>query len=304
MWAAWSVNLCCAQHVNALSGLSVSMRTGTLAQLLMVIVDRIPHMEASAHHTLDMLARGIERVGAAEESVLQCDRSGLMVTGNEFKVKILETIRARKWPSELAVAMVNMHRDLNLSTEQVEDVVVKALRQLRKMDIQDAPAMIYALLILASKGARSSTVRGIVEHFHALDSKQKQQAAKDNQDETQKELEAANLKKLRHAQGTVILNVNFVVKQDPELAKTLIAFMKSKGYSALTPFNISLMLSIARIHRHQQRVFEILQSAVVEYHVEASRRKASDWHKAIANAPPLTDVDNVLSEMIDYCQFG
>ena len=70
---------------------------------------------------------------------------------------------------------------MTLNQQQLTAIAAKALRHLDKLDIQDVPAMIYQILLLSSKGAKSLVVDGILNYFNCTDAKLAADAASDPQ---------------------------------------------------------------------------------------------------------------------------
>ena len=70
---------------------------------------------------------------------------------------------------------------MTLNQQQLTAIAAKALRHLDKLDIQDVPAMIYQILLLSSKGAKSLVVDGILNYFNCTDSKLAADATSDPQ---------------------------------------------------------------------------------------------------------------------------
>lgn len=63
-------------------------------------------------------------------------------------------------------------------------------------------------------------------------------------------------------EGTVILHINFAVKQDPALGVEWLAVARSIQ-GAVSPFSVAVLLSLARIQRFEQQCFDILKAAAV-----------------------------------------
>ena len=60
-------------------------------------------------------------------------------------------------------------------------------------------------------------------------------------------------------EGTVMLHMSFAIKQDQELGKELIRYVKNDKSHALETFPVACLLSAARIHRLEDsvRVFSV-----------------------------------------------
>ena len=50
-------------------------------------------------------------------------------------------------------------------------------------------------------------------------------------------------------EGTLFMHIDLAMKQDQELGAEYLRFFKDQGSTGITPFNITLLLSVARISR-------------------------------------------------------
>lgn len=67
----------------------------------------------------------------------------------------------------------------------------------------------------------------------------------------------------RQVEGTVVLHVNFAVKQDPVLGAEWLAVARS-NHGTVSSFMVAVLLSLARIQRFEQQCFDILKAAAVK----------------------------------------
>jgi Fanconi anemia group I protein len=67
----------------------------------------------------------------------------------------------------------------------------------------------------------------------------------------------------RQVEGTVVLHINFAVKQDSALGLEWLTVVRM-GSGLFTPFTVCVLLSLAQIQRFEQPCFDLLKVAVVK----------------------------------------
>uniref|UniRef100_A0A8C9GD06 FA complementation group I n=1 Tax=Piliocolobus tephrosceles TaxID=591936 RepID=A0A8C9GD06_9PRIM len=187
-----------------------------------------------------------------------------VLNGEECKKQLINTLCSGRWDQQYVIQLTSMFKDVPLTAEEVEFVVEKALSMFSKMNLQEIPPLVYQLLVLSSKGSRKSVLEGIIAFFSALD---KQHNEEQSGDEL---LDVVTVPsgELRHVEGTIILHIVFAIKLDYELGRELLRHLKAgqQGDSKnnLSPFSIALLLSVTRIQRFQDQVFDLLKTSVVK----------------------------------------
>ena len=73
---------------------------------------------------------------------------------------------------------------------------------------------------------------------------------------------AVNLvKQLQQVQGSCILSIDFALKQDQVLGKEFLKIFKQES-SPWRPFNLGLLLTMARVQRYEEKVHSLLKTLV------------------------------------------
>uniref|UniRef100_A0A8D2Q8H8 FA complementation group I n=1 Tax=Varanus komodoensis TaxID=61221 RepID=A0A8D2Q8H8_VARKO len=128
-------------------------------------------------------------------------------------------------------------------------VVEKVLRMFPKLDLQEIPPLIYQLLLLSSKGSKKNILEGIIIIPHI------------------QSFSTMPLDQLRHVEGTIILHIVLGINLDQDLGKELIKYLKIEQQGdpsqALCPFSVTILLSMTRIHRFREQVFDFLKSSIM-----------------------------------------
>nr|XP_029120442.1 Fanconi anemia group I protein [Elaeis guineensis] len=165
----------------------------------------------------------------------------------ESIVLILERFLATDWSKALLVKIVSLLRDFPaLSRVSVLDFVEKVFGGMKAVDLQDLPSFVYQLLLLASKGINKRAVIGGILGFFGGSL-------------------TGPASIVRQVEGTVLMHVNFAVKQDPSLGQEVLAIVRS-NLGVLNHFAVAILLSVARVRRFNESSIGLLRSAVVTSH--------------------------------------
>uniref|UniRef100_A0A0E0D0A1 Fanconi anemia group I protein n=1 Tax=Oryza meridionalis TaxID=40149 RepID=A0A0E0D0A1_9ORYZ len=158
-------------------------------------------------------------------------------------------LSAPSWPSPTLLAVASLLRDLPAAYRlRVPAFVAKVLSLLPAADAQDLPALAYQLLLLASKPLHPRAVlSGLLRFFGGH--------------------RGARLRAppsiARQVEGTVLMHVAFAVKQDPALAREVVAAVKADAAGTLSGFAVAVLLSVARVRRFNDAAVGVLRDAVI-----------------------------------------
>ncbi|CAH9096737.1 unnamed protein product [Cuscuta europaea] len=163
------------------------------------------------------------------------------------------------WGNVFMLKMVEILSDFPLLYKDKErDFLNKVFSGMKNVEIQDLPGLVYQLLILASKGfGKREVVEGIVMHFG--------------------ENLAGKWGSIgRQVEGTVLLHVNFAVKQDPSLGQEVLALVRS-DCCAFNHFAVAVLLSVARIRRFTERTMGVLKTALFAAYKDSRFALGCKW---------------------------
>lgn len=114
---------------------------------------------------------------------------------------------------------------------------------MKGIDLQDLPSLAYQLLVVASKGPdRRSVVRGLLGFFG-------------------NPVRGAGAV-VRQVEGTVLMHLNFAVKQDPALGQEIVASVRL-DLRSISHFVVAVLFSIARVRRFNESSIGALRLAVL-----------------------------------------
>ncbi|CAG8563078.1 2562_t:CDS:10 [Ambispora leptoticha] len=225
-------------------------------------------------------------------------------TGPEYKDYLLMRILRLEWDKDNILSIVTMLQDISLTDEQVELVVDKLLRNIDSIELDEIPPIIYQLLLLSRKGHKRVIINGVAEYFNKL-----AQIFEEDEGSGQKgkEPEASSLSSfvnLSLIEGTVIIHITFAVKQDQELGAEYIKYVKSGKTMYLTPFNIACLLSIAKIHRFEDTVLDLLKNMIKAHLKNREKLENKIWMSKLFPNNDEVSLSNIFQQIIQKTSFG
>ncbi|KAM6961339.1 Fanconi anemia group I protein [Aplochiton taeniatus] len=228
----------------------------SLAQLASLFVDAIKAGKMGSGKSLELFPTVLTALGACE--ALSYGKGEL--SGEEYKKQLINSLCSSRWDPQCVIHLTTMFRDVPLSQEELQFLVEKVLRMFIKLDLQEIPPLVYQLLLLTAKGCKKQVLDGIVSYFNEQDLRQKEEQ-KDGES-MDLEIQSIPQDQLRHVEGTTILHIVFAVRLDHELGREFLKSLKTQG--DLCPFSIALLLSVARIQRYEEQVFDLLKGAITK----------------------------------------
>ncbi|CAL1595500.1 unnamed protein product [Knipowitschia caucasica] len=229
----------------------------SLVQLANHFVDAIKVGKMSSGKSLELFPTVLTALAACEAVAYGKGE----LSGEEFKKQLINSLCSSRWDPQCVIHLTTIFRDVPLSPEELRFVAEKVLRMFSKLDLQEVPPLVYQLLLLSAKGCKKQILDGIVGYF-----KEQDQCLEEEQRRGQSldlEFESIPHDQLRHVEGTVILHIVFAIRLDHELGRDFLKTFKT-SYADMCPFSVALLLSVARIQRYEEQVFDMLKSAVIK----------------------------------------
>uniref|UniRef100_A0A8C5MF79 FA complementation group I n=1 Tax=Leptobrachium leishanense TaxID=445787 RepID=A0A8C5MF79_9ANUR len=226
------------------------------------------------------------------------------LTGEEYKKQLINSLCSSRWDPQCVIHLTCMFRDVPLSTEELQFVVQKVIRMLNKLDLQEMPPLVYQLLLLSAKGCKRNILEGIVTCFNDLDQKQ----AEEQKSAQCLDLEEATIPQdqLRHVEGTVILHIVFAIKLDQDLGRELVKYIKAGQQGdvshILCPFSAALLLSVSRIQRFEDQIFDFLKTTVMKGFKDQQLQQGSKFLQDLVPQPNC--VSTVFLETVKNSGYG
>lgn len=270
-----------------------------LAELADLFINAIKTGSFSNGKTLELFPKVLSAIAAKDVIPMPGDCGGEMA-GQEYKRHLLNTLCSSRWDPQCAIHLAAVFRDVPMTSDELHFVMEKIVRAMKDLDLQELPPLVYQLLLLSTKGHKKLLLEGVTSFFNNLD-----ETCRKEDKEDSSEVQTLSKDQLRHMEGTVILHITFAVKQDQDLGKEFIKYLKvhqSSSGMILTPFNVALALSIAQIHRFEETIFDFLKAAVLRSFKDEDRRKQSKW--ARENIPACSSVQDQILETVQNSLFG
>ncbi|EHB18452.1 Fanconi anemia group I protein [Heterocephalus glaber] len=217
-------------------------------------------------------------------------------SGEECKKQLINTLCSARWDQQYVIQLTAMFKDVPLTAEEVKCVVGKVLQMFSKLKLQEIPPLVHQLLVLSAKGSRKSALNGVIAFFNELDKQHREEQSGDKL----LDLVTVPSGELRHVEGTVILHTVFAIKLDCELGRELLKHLKAgqQGDSSnnLCSFSIALLLSVARIQRFEEQVFDLLKTSVVKSFKDLQLLQGSKFLQNLV--PHRTCVSTMILEVV------
>ncbi|XP_034733936.1 Fanconi anemia group I protein isoform X4 [Etheostoma cragini] len=242
----------------------------SLAKLASLFVEAIKVGKMGSGKSLELFPTVLTALSACE--ALSYGKGEL--SGEEYKKQLINSLCSSRWDPQCVIHLTTMFRDVPLSSEELQFLVEKVLRMLTKLDLQEIPPLVYQLLLLSAKGCKKQVLDGIISYFKEQDV---------CQEEEQKQGESLDLEvqsipqdQLRHVEGTAILHIVFAIRLNHDLGREFLKSFKT-SYGDLCPFSVALLLSVARIQRYEEQVFDLLKGAIVKSFKDEQLQLASKF---------------------------
>ncbi|XP_046558181.1 Fanconi anemia group I protein-like [Haliotis rubra] len=156
------INTKMASNLVGLMMLEADSLPGTvLVELASSFVESIKEGTLQGGKALELFPKLLS-VLLIQEAVVYGESS---MKGSEYKSHVLNTVCSCKWNPQSVLHLAAMFRDVPLTQEELKFVVEKVLRGMRDLDLQDLPALVYQLLLLAAKGHKRLVLEGITDFF-------------------------------------------------------------------------------------------------------------------------------------------
>ncbi|XP_033823746.1 Fanconi anemia group I protein isoform X2 [Periophthalmus magnuspinnatus] len=267
----------------------------SLVQLANVFVEAIKAGKMGSGKSLELFPTVLTALSACE--VVAYGKGEL--SGEEYRKQLINSLCSSRWDPQCVIHLTTMFRDVPLSPEELQFVVEKVLRMFSKLDFQEVPPLVYQLLLLSAKGCKKQILDGVVSYF-----KEQDQCLEEEQKCGQSldlEFESVPQDQLRHVEGTVILHIVFAIRLDHELGREFLKTFKT-SYADMCPFSVALLLSVARIQRYEEQVFDLLKGAVIKSFKDEQMQQGSKILQDLL--PPHRSVSQMILDTVKNSVFG
>ncbi|KAM9375874.1 Fanconi anemia group I protein [Pholidichthys leucotaenia] len=266
-----------------------------LAQVASLFVDAIKVGKMGSGKSLELFPTVLTALAACES--LAYGKGEL--SGEEYKKQLINSLCSSRWDPQCVIHLTTVFRDVPLSSEELQFLVEKILRMFAKLDLQEIPPLVYQLLLLAAKGCKKQVLEGITGYFKEQDARQEEEQKRG--ESLDLEVQSVPQDQLRHVEGTVILHIVFAIRLDHELAREFLKSFKT-SYGDLCPFSVALLLSVARIQRYEEQVFDLLKGAIIKSFKDEQLQQGSKLLQDLL--PGHCSVDQMILDTVKNSVFG
>ncbi|KAM6937756.1 Fanconi anemia group I protein [Xenentodon cancila] len=267
----------------------------SLAQLASLFVDAIKVGKMGNGKSLELFPTVLTALAACES--LSYGNGDL--SGEEFKKQMINSLCSSRWDPQCVIHLTTMFRDVPLSSEELQFLVDKVGRMFTKLDLQEIPPLVYQLLLLSAKGCKKQILDGIINYFKEQDICQEEEQR--HGESLDLEVQSIPQDQLRHVEGTVILHMVFAIRLDHELGREFLKNLKT-AYGDLCPFSVALLLSVARIQRYEEQVFDLLKGVVIKSFKDEQLQQGSKFLQDLL--PEHCGVAQMILDTVKNSVFG
>ncbi|XP_021291605.1 Fanconi anemia group I protein isoform X2 [Herrania umbratica] len=195
----------------------------------------------------DLFPQCFELIRSAEEK------------GGDSVNSVVDKILDSNWSKGSLLKMVSIVKDFSfLDKLRGKQFLEKVFVGIKNVDLMDLPSLVYQLLVLASKGFnKREVIEGIVWFFGS-------------------QLGSKMTYTVRQVEGTVLLHLNFAVKQDPSLGKEVMGLVKT-DLRVFNHFTVAVLLSVSRVRRFSESSITILKTALLTAYRDYKFTKDCKW---------------------------
>ncbi|KAI5081878.1 hypothetical protein GOP47_0001621 [Adiantum capillus-veneris] len=217
--------------------------------------------DADDAQTLLLLPRCLSLIAASSQHV-EVPGSDENVTsdlaGSEYLNRALKRMLSlTPWSKPALLKITSMLREMPLSESYLLEFLNAIFTQMQNVEPIEYPAIVYQLLLLASKGSMRNILLGILAFFsHSFSVSSEVSKSKGPGKKSSAE-------SCRQVEGTILLHINFAVKQNPALGQEILNLVRSRCFP-LTSFIFSVFLSLARIQRFEEIAMNLLKAAATK----------------------------------------
>ena len=172
---------------------------------------------------LHLLPTALSLLGPMDHCELLAANGTTLADGAAVVAYAVAGLRSQPWAAPSLVPLATMLRDITLPEAARRELVLQLTGRFDELEPTQMPALVYQMLLLADTDSKAHVLRALNAHFAGRDS------------------DAWML-----VQGTVILHIQFAVKQDQPLGNAVLKQVKG-GQMPLGAFSFALLLSLARV---------------------------------------------------------
>ncbi|CAN6468746.1 unnamed protein product [Victoria cruziana] len=230
----------------------------SLTETLISLLQETPIIESDLALPLDLIPVALYLLQSAPS--LRIPGRDDSVPGFEYVDSVLDRILELEWTHAFLSKITHLLREFpfgDRKNSRSSEFLYKVFAVVEGVDPQDVPPLVYNILVLASKGFDKKLVaEGIVGFFSAA--------------------RAWPAMVRRQVEGTTLLHLDFVVKQDPLLGQQFLNTLRSSP-DRMSHFGVAMLLSFGLIRRFAEGSMNALRMAVHNSHRDHRLSRVCKW---------------------------
>ena len=223
------------------------------------------------------------------------DKTYETLCAEDYLSSVLNRLCKIQWDSKSVVNVTRSLRDIPaLSNEQASRLMNKVSKQMKQMELQAIPPLVYQMLLFTSKYKKTVPHfwEGISSYFETMGRQFESNLSTSSSTSART---AISNGQLRNIEGTVLLHFNFSIKQDQRLGDAFIKYFQNNSHLSLhSSFSAAVMMSIARIRRFQDSIISSLYDSTYKNAIAYETSKRREWIYCFSNG--LFDESHYRSE--------
>uniref|UniRef100_A0A182JNR2 Fanconi anemia group I protein n=1 Tax=Anopheles christyi TaxID=43041 RepID=A0A182JNR2_9DIPT len=240
--------------------------------------------------------------------------NGMLLTGVEYRQKVLEEIFKMKLQLAILTALCGMFRDLTLSRDETSIFVTKISDSLKNVEPLELPPLACQLFHVCLKHPTLLVVplMALQKYFH--NNYYKKVLSNENSDTTDFDsIDRYSDSEIREAEETILFHLSNVIEFRVDEAQTVAMFkpFQNNPEVLLTPFLVAALLTMSKINR-QPDTTDVVSSPIMAFLIkliaisEQEREMCiqSAWCRGRIEPSVIARIDQLFSILTENSQEG
>ncbi|KAJ1978833.1 hypothetical protein H4R34_003056 [Dimargaris verticillata] len=252
----------------------------TLLEMNIVFLERIKSFQPFNRCVLELFPNMLLRLASLDD-LPDHDYPDFanLHAGPDARDYVLDRLFTYPWHPDLCLPLVTMCRELILTKPQLDFFLHKVFKVLRTVAVDEIPPFVYQILLLSKAGRKRDILAHVIDYFDDLLTR-----ASTSSSTEPGLIQAIPKDRLHRTENVVLLHLSFAVKQDQELGTELVRLAKVRATPTLSPFLVSALLTMAKIHRFESAVVDMLRVKLIHHYKDQQRRHTVMGPRAIGPA--------------------
>ncbi|KAJ1982906.1 hypothetical protein H4R35_000032 [Dimargaris xerosporica] len=265
----------------------------TVLEMNIVLLERIKSFHPFNRFALELFPNMLLRLASLED-LPDHDYPDFanLHAGPDAQDYVLDRLFTYPWHPDLCLSLVTMGRELILTKPQLDFFLHKVFKVLRTVAIDEIPPFVYQILLLSKAGRKRDILAQVIDYFDDLLTQTSTSSSN-----APDRIQIIPKDRLHRTENVVLLHLSFAVKQDQELGTELVRLAKARTTPALSPFLVSALLTMAKIHRFESAVIDMLRVKLVHHYKDQHRQRTIMGPSFTGPAGPLDPLGTLFTRL-------